>query len=273
MTDVRIELEELLAARHQAPEWATFLELRNQTGYGRQERRFDVAAFNLWPSRRQWRVVYEVKRSRGDFLRELAAPEKREEAERYFHETWIATAHGVCSADEVPDGWGLIVATKDGTKLRTVRAARQREPEEIPYTMMLSLLRRTADTLHELRGHHTVRYAGRELSEDDFRALLEAEASHVRDLLETERRVVRQERKELDSARELLEAPLTALASAAQRWDLRRDALMITVEDVDNMIARAAERRIEGLTAKLREAHGAIGSVCSALGADDGDER
>lgn len=143
-------IERLLLARHRLPEWAAFAELRAGTGYGRgSDQRFDVAAFNCYPSKRNYRVVYEVKQTRGDFLRELDQPAKRGQAEDFFHETWFAVAKGVCTVEEVPDGWGLITPTKKGDKLRQLKRARPREPEPVPYPMIMSVLRRACERVDD----------------------------------------------------------------------------------------------------------------------------
>lgn len=76
------DVRRLIAERHKlgatgqtsaAPEWALFFELRNGTGFsshrGESDRYVDAFAFNTYPSKKFWRVAYEVKVSRADFLK------------------------------------------------------------------------------------------------------------------------------------------------------------------------------------------------------------
>ena len=131
-------------ARHKPPQWVAIKELRAGTGYGKgADQRFDVAAFNVWPSKKFVRVVYEVKRSRNDWLRELKNPSKRASAEAWFHETWFVCDKGVAKEAEVPEGWGLLEPA--GEKLRTRVHARMRVPGDAPATLYLSAMRRLAE--------------------------------------------------------------------------------------------------------------------------------
>lgn len=255
-----MSLEKLAAARHPAPEWATFTELRNQTGYSRHERRFDVAAFNCWPSKNHWRVVYEVKRTRSDFLRELEQPEKRADAERYFHETWFVCSYGVCKEGEVPDGWGLLVATKDGSALRKARAARAREPLDPPMSLILSVLRRAQAQVAELERRQVVRFGDEELTEEKLTKLIEERVATRVESLKTSQQAALKAQHEAQAARRLLRAPLERLRERAgtdsplllhSRSD---EQLYVTPAEVDELIEKAAGRRIRSYAADLQAA-------------------
>lgn len=254
-----LSLEQLAVARHPLPEWATFVELRAGTGYARAsrrgspEQRFDVAAFNCYPSTHGYRVVYEVKRSRGDFLRELKAPGKRAQAEGYFHETWFAVDRDVCTPEEVPDGWGLLVVTKGGDKLRTVKRARPRHAEEVPYSMVLSLLRATCGRLAE---RPTFDLDGETLTEHDLERLVRERTDAERQKLTEKVRAVAEEKRELELARAGIVEPLEHLMLRAHGWGLsrRRQAAELTPEDVDALIERAACRRAARMAGALSAA-------------------
>lgn len=255
-------IERLAAARHPLPEWAAFIEVRAGTGYGsRAEQRFDVAAFNCYPSNGGYRVVYEVKRSRSDFLRELAAPGKRVQAERFFHETWFAVDRDVCKADEVPDGWGLLVLTKAGDRLRTVKRARPRTPEDAPYSLCLSVLRSACVQAAE---RPTFDLDGQTLTEDDLERLVEQRTVGHRENLRLERDRHTRAALDLELARDALAAPLSHLARAA--GELRRfDVETLTARDVDALIERAVERRARRLGGALQTARESIQQLEVAL--------
>lgn len=139
------DIEGLLEEMFPASEWAAFRELRADTGYG-HEGRIDFAAFRMWSSKGGRRTVaVEVKRSRSDFVREIANPDKRAWYEQQFGECYFAVPYGLVSVDEVPDGWGLFVVTKNGSKLRRKKAARQRSNPEIDAGLTRSILRRCAN--------------------------------------------------------------------------------------------------------------------------------
>jgi hypothetical protein len=210
-----VTLEERILARHNTTrgEWAVFTELANGTG-GNYGRAIDVAAFNLWPSKHFYRVAYEVKRSRGDFLRELAQPDKRHWVEQIFHETWFVFGDKTIAAvDEIPDGWGLMVASRE-TRLRRLRVARVREvPNELPASVTLAVLRR-AQALSESGSRH-VRLAGRRVTLDELDELVD-ESTEInlgweRSRLETATKNREAQRERLRGRQNDLEAPLATL--------------------------------------------------------------
>lgn len=149
-------------------EWAVFFELRNGTGHGGQTRYVDALALNLWPSKKHWRVAYELKASRADFLKELSKPEKRQWGTEISNEFYYVCAAGVAKEPEVPEGCGLLVADEALGKLRKVRPAQQREARDLTLTEVAAFARKTGERQGLLFQH-----AGRELTEADLDALLE----------------------------------------------------------------------------------------------------
>ena len=81
------DLVERLRRRHEGDEWAFFAELRGGTGFIRDSR-LDGLAMNLWPSRGLEVHGFEVKVSRGDWLRELKNPAKAEVLLRFCDRFW-----------------------------------------------------------------------------------------------------------------------------------------------------------------------------------------
>lgn len=104
----------LLAERHEAPAWAFMSEVRNKTGYSGKIRTADALAMSLFPSRGLHLHGFEVKISRGDWLRELKAPEKAEEIAKACHFWWLVISDAaIVREGELPQPWGLLVRKGD----------------------------------------------------------------------------------------------------------------------------------------------------------------
>lgn len=91
-----------LRRRHSSAkgEWATIREFD----------RVDFLAVACYASR-HWQVHgYEIKTSRSDWLRELAAgPNKSHDGRQIVDYWWVAAPKNVVHASEVPDDWGWLV--------------------------------------------------------------------------------------------------------------------------------------------------------------------
>lgn len=158
----------LLTARHQGPEWATFAEMRTETGgVGRS---IDLWVMNLWHSKRYVRIAYEIKVSRSDFARELADPRKRQAAESISNECYFATPPGLVMVDEVPEGWGLIEATKGG--MRVKKRAMWRDVDKAPVSFVAALARRTSDSALKFPSLVWL-YAGQEITREQLISIAE----------------------------------------------------------------------------------------------------
>ena len=156
-----------LKLRHPAPEWATFAEMRNGTGYGVQERYIDLFAIDLYPSKVFHSVAYEVKISRADFLRELKQPEKRTFAETIANECVFAMPTGTAKLDEIPEGWGLLEIGTAGPRI--AKAAQQRKVEAWPMRFSAALARRCSDPGTKIP-KALWKFQGIELTEEELRA-------------------------------------------------------------------------------------------------------
>lgn len=159
----------LLRDRWRQPEFASFVEMASTTGGA--GRRIDFFAVSCWASKggKGHAIGVEVKASRGDFLRELKNPEKREFAWSVAHECWFAVEKGVVAdVSEVPEGWGLLERTAAGLVCK--RAAQQRKIEPWPWSFVAAFARRVTDPPPAYT-KALYRYAGRELDEDAMVAL------------------------------------------------------------------------------------------------------
>lgn len=95
-----------LQACYRAPKWVTVPELANSTG-GRADRRIDLFALAAWPSGGFETIAFEIKVSRGDFLRDIKDPLKQRHARLYCGQFYFVTPPGLLKPGEIPDWAGL----------------------------------------------------------------------------------------------------------------------------------------------------------------------
>lgn len=141
--------------------WATFEELRASTGFV-NDQRIDFFAVHTWPSESYNSIAYEVKVSRGDFMKEIKHPEKRVFAESMSNESYFVTPRGLVKPEEVPDGWGLITPMNGARRLRITKQATRRHKVNWPMSFIMAMLRRAADPLPTQRELFKMQEAQRE---------------------------------------------------------------------------------------------------------------
>jgi hypothetical protein len=261
------ELEELIRLRYPADEWAVIFELSKGTGYAGQSGRIDAAVFNCWPSKGFHRLALEVKRSRGDFMRELEKPAKRMWVEENFHQTWFVVPAGLVKAEEVPESWGLLMATKDGTKLRKVKQAMHREIQSIPEPLALAAIRAVTKKMANLTNRE-ITFEGETITQEDLQRradkVLEAQSNNLIELAETNHKKSVALAKE---RRELIE-PLSVLAHAVLGWDANKvvstrgdEAVEITAEQVREWLGMADLARGRMNTQSITRARDALNEL------------
>ncbi|MGK2829222.1 hypothetical protein ACSI5F_03835 [Ralstonia pseudosolanacearum] len=128
----------LIATKFAAPEWATMFEVAPRTGGG--TRYADAVAVNLWQSRGHAVHGFEIKISRGDWLRELKDPAKAEEIQRFCDYWTIVAPKGVIADGELPPTWGLLEMRPD--RLMQVKAGPKLDAQPITRGFFASLMRR-----------------------------------------------------------------------------------------------------------------------------------
>ena len=249
-------LEQLINLRYPAGEWAVVFELQKGVGFQGTTGRIDAAAFGCWPSKGHPRLAFEVKRSRGDFLRERRQPEKRRWVEDNFHQTWFVVPSGLVKPDEVPESWGLLAATKDGKKLRQVKVAMHREVAPLPESMALSAIRSIAGTLASLEGRQ-VTFDGETITQADLdkRAQLRAAGNVAL-------------QRELERDRRVLLEPLAVLGTAVLGWDAGRhvnprgsDPSDVTADMVREWIGHLSANQDRETLTKLKAARDAMNEL------------
>lgn len=251
--DTTAMLHGLIRLRHETGrgEWAVFEEFQPGTGTSAYSgRRWDVLAVHCWGSSKGHRICYEVKASRSDWLKELSDPGKRDFARRICHQCWVATVPGIVKVEELPEGWGLLVA--HGSALRTERAASQRDTVETPDAFVAALARRgceDGETQPKPAPRGAWRFAGRDVPEADLvqvcKEILavdhgaQVEAGVKRRTVEIEARVKRLEAME----RVLIEE----MGGEPSEWALRR-----RLQRGGGMVPADVALELESLARKIR---------------------
>lgn len=144
MTYERVTLAALVRQAFPSPEWAVFLEVACGSRYA------DAVALGIWPSRGQMLVGFEFKESRRDWLREKKNPAKAEAAAQHVDRWYlVAGDETVAKVDELPEPWGLYVATPDRSTLKLVKSAQtfpDRDTTVMKRTFAAAMLRRFTET-------------------------------------------------------------------------------------------------------------------------------
>jgi hypothetical protein len=137
----------LLRARYAAPAYAFLSHVRNGTGFSGATRTADALAMSTWASRGLHLYGFEIKSSRGDWLRELKDPGKADVIAGMC-DFWFVVAgdESVVKDNELPPSWGLLVVTDDGGKLKLRKdAALLAEPRAITRKFLAAILRRAQE--------------------------------------------------------------------------------------------------------------------------------
>lgn len=137
------ELLDLLHARYSSVagngmRFACAEHVRNKAGFDAY-RTADFISMDLWPSSGLALHGHEVKTSRSDWLRELADPSKAEAFMRYMDRWWLVVPDTRIVRNDLPPGWGLLVARRG--RLVVSRPAPALPAEQMPKTMLAALLR------------------------------------------------------------------------------------------------------------------------------------
>jgi hypothetical protein len=131
-----------LEKRYRSPEWSLLFEVGQGTGMA-GGRYADAVAMNLFPSRGLRVEGVEIKISRGDWLRELRAPDKSAPIQRYCDHWWIATTPDIVWPGELPPTWGLI-ELKGGCMRVKVKAPKL-DPEPLGRPFLAAMVRRASE--------------------------------------------------------------------------------------------------------------------------------
>jgi hypothetical protein len=123
-------LRRLLRDRYKTEHYAFIEEARNATGFS-ATRSADALALSLYQSRGQLLTGFEIKVSRGDFLRELKEEKKAEEIAQYCDLWFLVVPDKDIVRDDLPHTWGLMVPNSTNNKLRIVVKPTQFKPRAL----------------------------------------------------------------------------------------------------------------------------------------------
>lgn len=166
MTLTERQVMAALKARHPAPAWAFLEQVRNSTGVADVTRTADAVALSLYPSRGLELHVFEVKVSRGDWLREMKEPAKAEEIGRFADRLWLVVGDAaIVKPEELPPTWGLLVPRGPGLHAKVV--APKLEPEAVSRRFLAALLR-------NVHGYYTSAAVLDERAQESTAAAIEA---------------------------------------------------------------------------------------------------
>lgn len=249
--------------KHQAPEWASFEEMPVGTGHFLKNY-IDFWTISCFPSTGFRVVAYEIKVSRGDFMREIQNPRKRKAAEEISSESWFVVPQGLIKPEEVPEPWGLAYVQSGGKVVRKL-VAKQREfaPD---LTFLAAAARRSADASAALRRALLV-FDGEEVTPSKLQQVIErraievAKADHYR-ILEQARREVREEvmgSDELKAFQNLLED------GRFLGWGSTK---LERVEKIREHLAKA--RDYDHLVQESKRMHQLFGKFLASMEADQG---
>lgn len=121
------EAFDLLAAKYGGTAYVVLPQVANGTGH-EAGRWLDAVVVSLWPSRGLWLHGYEIKCSRGDWLRELKQGEKADAFHKHLDFFSILTVGPVIEAGELPESWGHVEANFVKKKLVVVKDAPRISP-------------------------------------------------------------------------------------------------------------------------------------------------
>lgn len=136
-----VELIKLLSAEYRLPDCAFIPEFRGGTGWSR-ESRADAIAMHCWPSKGLELIGFEIKISRGDWLRELKNPNKATPIKQFCDKWYLVVPDLkiVKYADELPQGWGLMHV--ENGKLLTMIESEKFTPQPVDRAFLASVMRR-----------------------------------------------------------------------------------------------------------------------------------
>ncbi len=138
-----------LAARYEHPRYAFFTEVGNAVGF--PSSRIDALAMAMWHSLGLEIHGFEIKMSRGDWLREKKQPFKNEDLFLYCDRWWLVLGEkNLIKDDELPKTWGLLVPR--GKSLVVAVKAPQLTPTPPDRVFVASILRKAFHAeKHEVR--------------------------------------------------------------------------------------------------------------------------
>jgi hypothetical protein len=106
-----------------------------------RNRYLDYMVINLWESRGQSIIGFEVKSHRNDWLKEMKSPAKQELHAPYCDYFYLlTTSENVAKVEEIPENWGWMIVK--GDKLFTLKKAPKQQSKPMSRSLMVAIIRR-----------------------------------------------------------------------------------------------------------------------------------
>ena len=180
------EIAAILSEKYSPPDWAFWTELSSKTGYQDGGRKIDAFAIHLWKSTdvpKGYSIAFEIKISRGDFFQETKKPLKREIFIKNSHQFYFVVPKGLIEKDEIPENCGLIEAING--EINYVKFAQSREVAGFDPEFVASMLKREDN--RNVQDWKLMKFAGKEVSENDLLEYIKMEACKINIAAERER--------------------------------------------------------------------------------------
>lgn len=122
---------------------SVFLEqVRNAAGFD-ASRTCDALHLEMWPSAGLRLTGFEIKATRGDWLRELKDPAKGEAFALHCDHWFVVAPVGVVDVSELPTGWGLLVPNVKGKLGIAHPSPKRRDPLPVSRGMLVAIVAAT----------------------------------------------------------------------------------------------------------------------------------
>jgi len=127
-----------LRERYPRPEWAFMTEVPNGTG-AKASRRADAIAFNLFPSKGNIMICFEIKASKSDLQKELSDGSKSNAIGKFADYFFLVCPDGIIDDSILlPKTWGVL--TYKNSKLRQTKKPVSLEPTQMDNCFVAALL-------------------------------------------------------------------------------------------------------------------------------------
>lgn len=140
-------LESLLREKYPRDKYALIFDAPDAVSMD-QKRRIDALAFGCWASLGRTLEGFELKVSRGDWLREMKQVNKADPFVALCDRFWLVTSdRSVAKLDEIPACWGWMAATKGGLRVQRPASKLPGCGEAFPRSFVIGVMRRLQDDL------------------------------------------------------------------------------------------------------------------------------